>query len=463
MKMFKSLKLKLLFYFFLTNLVVLFGFSSFIYMTAQKGVSDTLDIMLKIISIDAMPDLKGKKYVNAKKISDELTGEFSIAPLHIKIIYFNKNQNKIEYQTLSSAEESELFELPLNEKGHLLSIYYFDKANYRVSSMVLFEDEEIKIFFQLATIKILNSPYLNKITSILLIANPIILLLFLFIANVLINRTLQPVKKVVDSVHSISANKLSYRISNDNIPTEILELVETFNELLKNLEESFKRISAFSSDASHELKTPLTVIRGEIDVALRYERTPAEYKAVLEDVLLETVRVQETIDQLFLITKKDTAELKGNTQEVYLDEILSDLVSQANKFASKKSIHLKIKEIVPATIYANEALLKIAIDNILRNAVIYTHESGDVNISLREEEKNYTLEIEDSGCGIDKEDLPFVFERFYRADKARSRKDSGTGLGLAIVKMILDIHHYDILIKSQINQGTRVIITIPKE
>jgi len=461
--MFKSLKLKLLFYFFLTNLVVLLGFSSFIYMTAQKGVSDTLDIMLKIISIDAMPDLKGKVYVNAKKISDELTGEFSIAPLHIKIIYFDKNKNKIEYQTLSSAKESELFEFPLNEKGHLLSIYYFDKNNYRVSSMVLFEDEEIKIFFQLATIKILNSPYLNKITSILLIANPIILLLFLYIANVLINRTLQPVKKVVDSVHSISANKLSYRISNDNIPTEILELVETFNELLKNLEESFKRISAFSSDASHELKTPLTVIRGEIDVALRHERTPAEYKAVLEDVLLETVRVQETIDQLFLITKKDTAELKGNTQEVYLDEILSDLVSQANKFASKKFIHLKIKEIVPATIYANEALLKIAIDNILRNAVIYTHESGDVNVSLREEEKNYVLEVQDSGCGIDKEDLPFVFERFYRADKARSRKDSGTGLGLAIVKMILDIHHYDILIKSQINKGTRVIITIPKE
>lgn len=461
--MFKSLKLKLLFYFFLTNLIILLGFSSFIYMTAQKGVSDTLDTTLKIISIDAMPDLKAKKYVNAKKISDELTDEFSITPLHIKIIYFDKNKNKINYQTQSSIEEPKLFEIPLNEKGHLLSIYYFDKNNYRVSSMVLFEDENTKVFFQLAIKKIQNSPYLNKILTSLLIANPIILVLFLFIANILINRTLQPVKKVVDSVHSISANKLSHRISNENIPTEIRELVETFNELLKNLEESFNRISAFSSDASHELKTPLTVIRGEIDVVLRHERTPTEYKAVLEDVLLETVRVQETIDQLFLITKKDTTELNGNTREVYLDELLSDLVSQANKFALKKSIHLKIKEIIPVTIHANEALLRIAIDNILRNAIIYTHESRDVNVSLKEGEENYTLEIQDSGCGINKEDLPFVFERFYRADKARSRKDSGTGLGLAIVKMILDIHHYDILITSQINKGTRVIITIPKE
>lgn len=461
--MFKSLKLKLLFYFFLTNLVVLLGFSIFIYTTAQKGVSDTLDTMLKIISIDAIPDLKAREYVNAKEISGELIDEFSITPLHIKIIYFDKNTNKIKYQTISSTEQSKLFELPLNEKGHLHSIYYFDKDIYRVSSMVLFEDEEIKIFFQLATEKILNSPYLNKIVTSLLIANPIILILFLFIAHILINRTLQPVKNVVDSVHSISANKLSHRISSDNIPTEIRELVDTFNELLKNLEESFNRISAFSSDASHELKTPLTVIRGEIEVALRQERTPVEYKAVLDDLLLETVRVQETIDQLFLITKKDTAELNGNTQEVYLDEIITDVVSQINKFASKKSIHVKIKEMVPATIHANEALIKIAIDNILRNAIIYSNESSEVNLSIKESGKDYILEIEDSGCGIDEEDLPFIFERFYRADKSRSRKESGTGLGLAIVKMILDIHHYDILIKSHINKGTRVIITIPKE
>ncbi len=460
--MIKSLKLKLLLYFFVTNLIVLSAFSIFIYTTAQKGVSDTIDTMLKIVSIDVIPDFKGKTFMNAKDVEDELIDEFNITPLHIKIIYYNKIKNEIEYQTISSEEQANLFDFPLNEKGHIHSIYYFDKGSYRVSSMLLFDENDTKVFFQVATKKILNSPYLNEIMTSLLIANPIILILLLFIANILIKRTLQPVKEVISSVNSISATNLSHRISNKNISTEILELVETFNDLLHNLEESFNRISAFSSDASHELKTPLTVIRGEIEVALRQERTPTEYKEILEDVLLETVRVQETIDQLFLLTKKDTAELTNHFQEVYLDEIVTDEVSQIEKFALKKSINLKVTEIIPATIYASEALFKIALSNLLRNAIIYSEESSEVTIAVREDDENYILTIQDSGCGISEEDIPFVFDRFYRVDKSRSRKESGTGLGLAIVKMILDIHKYKIELKSTLNKGTDITIIMPK-
>lgn len=462
--MFKSLKIKLLFFFFITNIVVLCGFGVFIYMTAHKGVSDNLNTMLKIISIDVIPDFKEDKHLDAKEVAEELYEEFGISPLHVKIIHYNKTNGTIEHESVSSAAYNGLFDIPLNEMGHLHSIYYFDKDLYRISSMILFDDGGTKVFFQLGMLKDVDSPYLRGLVISLLIANPVILIIFLFIANTLVNRTLQPVKEVIRSVNSISANKLCKRIDAKSIPTEIKELVETFNRLLDNLEESFKRISSFSSDASHELKTPLTVIRGEVEVCLRQERTPQEYKDVLEDVLVEALRVQETIEQLFLLTKKDTAELGKNFTELYLDELISDTISQISRFASRRSVRINIKNILPATIYANEALIRIAIENILRNAIIYSAEGKEVDIDIIDSGNEYLLVIEDHGCGIAQEDLPFVFERFYRADKARSRKasESGTGLGLAIVKMILDIHHYHIEIRSIVNEGTKAVIEIPK-
>lgn len=462
MKMFKSLKLKLLFYFFIINIAVLSVYGVFIYNTAKKGVLNTTDAELKMISIDVIPDFKKDGYESAKSIADELIDEFSIEPLLVKIIYYDKKSKTIEHQTLSSNEHSELFNIPLNEIGHVGSIYYFDKDSYRVSSMLIFDKEESKVFIQLAIEKNMDSPYLKQLYFGLIIATPILLIVFLIIANMLINRTLSPVKEVIYSVKSISANNLSSRVSTKGIPTEIKDLVATFNQLLNNLEESFNKITDFSNNASHELKTPLTVIRGEIEVALKQDREPQEYKEVLKSILQESISIQEMIEQLLFLAKKDTTELYSSFNELYLDELVSDAVMQMKKIDATKNVHIEVENIIPITVYANEILLKIAINNLLRNAITYSPKNSNVYISLSENNKEYNITIKDNGYGIDKEDLPFIFERFYRADKARSRKDGGTGLGLSIVKMILDIHNYTIEITSTKNKGTMVNIKIPR-
>lgn len=459
--MFKSLRLKLLFYFFITNVIVLSVYGVFIYGDAKKGVLNTTDAELKMISIDVIPDFKKETYENAKAIADELIEEFSIEPLFVKIIYYNKITKKIEHETISSKEHSWLFDIPLNEIGRIGGIYYFNKDIYRTSSMSILENDETKIFIQLAVKKDIDSPYLRQLSIGLIIATPIILIIFLFIANILINKTLSPVKEVIKSVKSISASSLSNRVSTDNIPSEIKELVATFNQLLNNLEESFNKITDFSNNASHELKTPLTVIRGEIEVTLKQERKPEEYREVLKDILEESISIQKMIEQLFFLAKQDMTELNSDFNEIYLDEVITDTVFQIGKFALTKNIAVEIKKIIPATIHANETLIKIAISNILRNSIIYSQNGSHVSIFLDENDKEYLLKIEDNGYGISKDDLPFIFERFYRADKARSRKDGGTGLGLAIVKMILDIHRYDIEVSSK-ETGTTVIIKIPK-
>jgi heavy metal sensor kinase len=460
--MFKSLRLKLLFYFFITNVIVLSVYDVFLYNTAKKGVLNTIDAELKMISVDVTFDFKKKGYKNAKDIADDLAEEFAIEPLFVKIVYYNKTAKKIEYESVSSKEYSWLFDIPLNEIGHTGSIYYFNKGNYRASSMLLFEKDEIKIFIQLAMQKDTDSPYLKQLSLGLIIATPIVLILFLLIANMLINKTLSPVKEVIGSVKSISSSNLSNRVSTNNIPSEINELVATFNHLLNNLEESFNKIISFSNDASHELKTPLTVIRGEIEVALKQERKPQEYKEVLQDILEESISIQKIIDQLLFLAKKEKNELRSDFEELYLDEIVTDSVMQIKKFAATKNIKINIKQVIPLTLCANETLLKIAITNLLRNAVIYSPKDSHIYLSLSENGDEYLLAIEDNGYGISENDLPFIFERFYRADKVRSRKEGGTGLGLSIVKMILDIHHYAIEISSIINIGTTVVIKIPK-
>lgn len=309
MKMFKSLKNQLLSYFFIANMIVLVSFSVFIYSTAKKGVSDTLNGQLKILSLDAITDLKGSTYVDAKKIADQLKEEFGIDYLEIKIIYYNKLSKSIEHISLSSQEAKKLFEIPLNEMGHLHSIYYFDKEEYRISSMLLYEDAKLKVFFQLATKKIFNTPYLEQLFTSLIIAVSLIIIILLFIVNVLLNKSLRPVENVVQYVNKISVNDLSQRLPSRHAPSEIKELIQTFNSLLSRLQEAFNRISTFSADASHELKTPLTVIRGEIEVRLRQSRSSSEYQKILHDILQESIAMQETIDQLFFLTKKDTSQL----------------------------------------------------------------------------------------------------------------------------------------------------------
>jgi len=459
--MFKSLKVQLLFFFLITNIIILLIFSIFIYNTAQQGVSNTLDNTLRIISLDTVTDFQESKYLDANEIASELTQEFSITPLYINILYYNKKNKQIQHQSTSSKVYEDLFQIPFNVMGYLHSIYYFNRKDYRVSSMLVFEDNDSKIFLQLATKKIVDSVYLDTLATDLLIANPIILILFLLIANILINRTLRPMKDVVKSVNTLSANKLSSRINSENIPTEVKNLVETFNNLLSNLEDSFNRVSAFSSDASHELKTPLTVIRGDIEVTLRQDRTEQEYKNILKELLQETIYMQETIEQLFFITKKDSPAYVNNKQELYLDEILTDVIKQITPFSSNKSIGIEVTNIIPVTIYANETLIKIAINNIIRNAILYSQASSKILIDLKQQDGYYLLKIQDSGIGIAKEDLVLIFERFYRVDKVRSRKESGTGLGLSIVKTIVNIHNYSIEIKSELGEGTTVLIKIP--
>ena len=262
---------------------------------------------------------------------------------------------------------------------------------------------------------------------------------------------------MVDVVKNIKIDGEPHLIQPSNIAKEIDELIETFNTLIDNLQISYKKVKDFGQNASHELKTPLTIIRGEIEVGLRKGRSNEEYKEILHSTLLELDHLQEIIEKILFLGANADSDISKSFEEVYLDEILEEAIKERIALAKTKNITINLLVLEPTTILGNSGLLKIVCHNLLENAIKYSYEGGVINVSLQ----NNSLTIEDFGCGIPHEELPKIFDRFYRVDKVRNHK-SGSGLGLSIVKNILDIHGFGIAVESLERNYTKVDITTSK-
>jgi heavy metal sensor kinase len=304
---------------------------------------------------------------------------------------------------------------------------------------------------------------LRNFLIILIVSGPLLLLVSVFGGHLILKKALVPVKSVVQTARKISTEDLSLRIESRNRKDEIGELITTFNQMISRLEGSVAQIKQFSSDASHDLKTPLTVIRGEIDIALRKERVSKDYIKTLSTVQKEAQKLERIIDNLLFLSRIDDREYRLSFQKIQLDEILLNMFENAQQLATEKSIHCVIKKMDSVFIQGDPILLNRLIMNLLDNAIKYTPARGQVEFSLEMEENHKTvcLTVQDTGIGIPRESLPFIFDRFYRVDQSRSQRSKGSGLGLSIVKKIAEIHQAHINVHSELNQGTKVQVFFP--
>lgn len=395
-----------------------------------------IDIKLKAVAQDIKHEFF--KYYNNGVYQHDLNeeDEFDIKPLYIQIV---KVENKI--QLIKKTPNLKETLLPLNKKN-----YKFKNNKLKVISL----EVNSKIYIGVATTINQYPSYIKEFKILLYILNPAILLLSIIVGYFIILYALKPVKVIVKEVEKQGSENLSFRIKQLNSDDEIDELISTFNSLLSRLETSFTKVERFSHDASHELKTPLTVIRGEIEVALRKTRTVNEYKSLLKSSLEETISLQNMVDNLLFLANSDTLNIRKNFVEIYVDEILIECIKEKQKLANSKNIKIEIKDIKPMSINANEVLFKIAILNIIDNAIKYSNKNSSIEVSLIKDK----IIIKDFGIGIKEKELPLIYDRFYQVDSSRSNK--GSGLGLFIVKTILDIHDLDINIQSNYNECTKV-------
>jgi heavy metal sensor kinase len=301
----------------------------------------------------------------------------------------------------------------------------------------------------------------RRLFIILILAGPLLLLLSSIGGSFIIRRALAPVKSVVHTAQKINADDLSMRIEARGRNDEIGELVDTFNRMITRLEGAVRRIRQFSADVSHELRTPLTIIRGEVEVMLRKERSKQDYREILASILEETQQMENIIDDLLLLSRVRSVQRELVMEEFPLHEAVVKIIGQYNSAAKGKNIRMEPADIQPVTFTGKRTLTERMISNVIDNAIRYTPSGGSIKISLVQKEEAVELTVADTGIGISEEALPSIFDRFYVVDKSRSKENGGTGLGLAIVKWIADTHNIRIRVNSQTGQGTRFTFLFP--
>jgi len=285
---------------------------------------------------------------------------------------------------------------------------------------------------------------LQSMRHILYIAVPLALALAGFGGWFLARRSLAPVVAMSDQARRIGAENLQERLPLANARDELGKLAATFNELLTRLEASFKQQRRFMADASHELRTPLFVIRTATDVTLsREHRDEGEYRDAIKIASEQTHRLTRIVEDMFTLARADAGSRTLDESDFYLDELVNEAARAATVLAESKGINLDLANSAELPCHGDEGLLRQMLMNLLGNAIKHTPRGGTISLSVERLNGQYEITVADTGTGIPLEAQPHIFERFFRADSARSRTDTdggGAGLGLAIARWIAEVH-----------------------
>ena len=274
------------------------------------------------------------------------------------------------------------------------------------------------------------------------------------------HRGMRPLAAITMAAQRITATQLHERIVSAPWPKELMALATAFDEMLDRIEDAFTRLSQFSADLAHELRTPINNLMGESGVALSRARTPEEYQQVLESSLEEYGRLSQIIDNLLFLARAESPQTR-------IERSLFDVRKEIDAVREFYEVVAEEQEVDiichgQAVLNATPILFRRAVDNLVSNALHYTPCGGTITIAVQQDDdQSIVVSVSDTGCGITPEHLPKLFDRFYRADPARSSHPQGTGLGLAMVKSIMDMHGGTVNVESQSAMGTTVLLRFP--
>ena len=298
----------------------------------------------------------------------------------------------------------------------------------------------------------------EDIVDIMLVSEPILLLLLFFAIIKLTNKIFYPIEEITSISKKISINNFDTTIPNKYKEKEIKELIDSFNNMIKRIQEGVNNLEKFNSDISHELKTPLTIIKGEINITLKKIRQPKEYISSMNVILEEIEEMTKITDNLLLLTKYTKDNITQTFKTFNIDILLLQIIEKYNSLANQKNIKIDIIKLENIEIYANEILFYHMLSNLIDNAIKYSNQNNSIKIELYKQENIYFI-IEDKGIGIDKKHLDKITHKFYRVDESRNKTIKGFGLGLSIVQKTIELHKAKLQIYSEINEGTKIILT----
>jgi len=276
----------------------------------------------------------------------------------------------------------------------------------------------------------------------------------------LARKSMMPLKNIMRTAGHINTRQLHGRLIPDNWPKEFTVLAQNFNNMLDRLEKSFEQLTRFSADLAHELRTPISNLKGEAEICLTKERSLEEYRYVLESSLEEYDRLSRMIEGLLFLARAEDPHMEISCTEINLGNLFESIFEYYLPIAEENKIELTYTG--KAMVWANELLMQRALHNIISNAVRYTPPEGKISANIETlPSGEVSIQLSDTGLGIAKEQLPYIFDRFYRTDNARAQTSGGSGLGLAIVKSIMDLHHGRIKVSSESGIGTIATLIFP--
>jgi heavy metal sensor kinase len=302
---------------------------------------------------------------------------------------------------------------------------------------------------------------LQRAGWILLVLTPTVFIVALVGGWLVVGRALRRVDDLRRTALEIQGTNLQRRIKHSGADDEIGRLAQAFDQMIARLDRSFQQVRQFSADASHELKTPLTAIRGEAEVALMGTHSADEYRQTIGSILESSERMSQVVESLLLLARADSGQNLIRREPVELGDVLLRAYESLEDMAARQHISVLIEEVDDLTISGDPLWLNQILVNLISNGIKYTPEGGEVSVALRAVEEHAELTVRDTGIGIAPEHLPHIFDRFYRVDEGRARAAGGTGLGLSITRWAVEEHDGEISVESEVGSGTLVRVRFP--
>jgi heavy metal sensor kinase len=306
-----------------------------------------------------------------------------------------------------------------------------------------------------------NDRILQGVLTILLLGLSVVIVVAVSGGSILLQGALRPVREMIEKADEISHRELNARLPVPNTGDDLERLSTKLNQMINRLEESIKNSRRFTSDASHELRTPLTIIRGELEQLLTRKDIPENIADRISSLMEETDRVIEITGALFALSRLDAGEALRENARADLGELAAATADHMSLLAEEKQIELTCTRHSPAEVKGDRSRLKQVIVNLLDNAIKYTPEGGKIRIEIRADKRHAYLEVMDTGLGIQAADLRRIFDRFYRAESARSAAIEGAGLGLSIVWSICSAHGGSVSADNEPSGGARFTVKLP--
>jgi two-component system heavy metal sensor histidine kinase CusS len=369
----------------------------------------------------------------------------------------SNGQTIAESPEMAALLPRELFPPPAREPGRGSNVETKSRRAYRL--MVV---ENANGIVQVATDRTMEEEILADYEEQLWYALAAALVACTAAGYTIARRGLRPIHEISATAANIRPANLGQRITLTGLPAELHQFAGAFNAMLDRLEEAFDRLSRFSADIAHELRTPLNNLRGELDVALEKRRSPEEYAEAIASSLEECARLGRIIDSLLFLARAEDPQTQIDRETFDLGEEIGNIREFFEPVAHESGVSIVSDVSAPVSASLNRHLFQRAIGNLVANALAHTPSGGAVTLRAHSEGEDIAMEVADTGQGIPPDDLPHVFERFYRADRSRTPTSGGVGLGLAIVKSIAELHRGSVEIESRPGRGTCVRLRFPQ-